>query len=82
MPGGSDDPRRLRLRAEGCCVSSGEKGGASMLLSTEASADLVDITVDAEDVSVVKDVGVVERMELIISDWLCRSAVVCCRVAA
>ena len=53
-----------------------------MLLSIEASTDLVDITVDAEDVSVVKDVGVVERMELIISDWLCRSAVVCCRVAA
>ena len=53
-----------------------------MLLSTEASADLVDITVDAEDVSVVKDVGVVERMELIMSVWLCRSVVVCCRVAA
>jgi hypothetical protein len=81
MPGGSDDPRRLRLRAEGCCISSGEKGGASMLLSTETS-DLVDSTVDAEDVSVVKDVGVVERMELMISDWLCRSAVVCCKVSA
>ena len=52
-----------------------------MLLSTETS-DLVDSTVDAEDVSVVKDVGVVERMELMISDWLCRSAVVCCKVAA
>ena len=82
MPGGSDDPRRLRLRAEGCSVSSGGKGETSMLLSTETPADIVDSAVDAADVSVVEDVGVTERIELMISDWFCRSAVVCCSVAA
>ena len=65
MPGGSDDPRRLRLRAEGCSVSRGGKGGISMLLSVEAPAD----TVDATDVSVAEDVGVTDRIELMISDW-------------
>ena len=68
MPGGSDDPRRLRLRAEGCSVSSRGKGETSMLLSTETPADIVDSTVDVADVSVVEDVGVTERIELMISD--------------
>ena len=82
MPGGRDDPRRLRLRAEGCSVSGGEKRETSMLLSTEAPADVVDSSVDAMDVSVVEEVGVTERIEFMISDWFCRSVVVCCSVAA
>ena len=36
-----------------------------MLLSVEAPAD----TVDATDVSVAEDVGVTDRIELMISDW-------------
>ena len=63
-------------------MSSGGKVETSMLSSADRFAVVMECEVDAADVSVVVDVGVVERMELMISDWLCRSAVVCCKVAA
>ena len=68
MPGGIDDPRRLRLKLEGCSESSGRKGETSMLSSVDRPAVVMESAVEAVDVIVVMDVGVFERMELMISD--------------
>jgi len=68
MPDGIDDPRRLRLKLEGCSKSSGRKGETSMLSSVDRPAVVMESAVEAVDVIVVMDVGVFERMELMISD--------------
>ena len=68
MPDGIDDPRRVRLKLEGCSASSGGKDETSMLSSAERPAVVIESAVEAIEVIVVVDVGVFERMELIISD--------------
>ena len=68
MPDGIDVPRRLRLKLEGCSGSSGRKGETSMLSSVDRPAVVMESAVEAVDVIVVMDVGVFERMELMISD--------------
>ena len=68
MPDGIDDPRRLRLKLEGCSGSNGGKDETSMLSSVDRPAVVMESAVEAVDVIVVVDVGVFERMELMISD--------------
>ena len=68
MPDGIDDSRRVRLKLEGCSASSGGKDETSRLSSAERPAVVMESAVEAIEVIVVVDVGVFERMELIISD--------------